>query len=68
MEPDVRYYSENLSTIVSLLQHHVAVGILSTQALTAQGDLHLIPFDEPQNLMTCIATKRDVRFIRISVC
>ena len=58
LEPDVRYYSENLSTIVSLLQHHVAVGILSTQALTAQGDLHLIPFDEPQNLMTCIATKK----------
>lgn len=58
VEPDVLYYSENLSTIVSLLQHHVAPAILSTQALAAQRGLRLIPFAEPQHLATCIVTKK----------
>lgn len=56
--PDVLYYSKNLSTLVSLLQHHVAPGILSTQALAAQRGLRLIPFSEPQHLTTCIVTKK----------
>lgn len=56
--PDVLYYSKNLSTLVSLLQHHVAPGILSTQALAAQRGLRLIPFSEPQYLTTCIVTKK----------
>ena len=62
--PDVRYYSENLSSIISLLQHHTMVGILSSQALSAQANLRLIPFDEPQELMTCIVTKKGRQIYR----
>ena len=58
LNPQVRYYSDNLSSIISLLQHHTAAGILSSQALSAQANLQLIPFDEPQALTTCIITKK----------
>lgn len=58
LEPNVIYYSKNLSTLVSILQHHVTAGILSTQALAAQHNLVLIPFSEPQFLTTSLVTKR----------
>ncbi len=58
LNPEILYFSDNLSTLVSLLHNHTAVAILSTQALSSQGNLRLIPFAEPQILTTCLVTKK----------
>lgn len=59
LKPEVRYFSPHLSTLYSLLRHHVLPTILLEGSLAEMPGLIAIPFTEKLKLTGAILTKKN---------